>query len=154
MRWGYDGRRWSCDGEEGGEGELDAPRTKNGEGRARATLTVVVLATAEAAGQRRWLGRARTAGRGIFGQRHADTASQGGGSAHEAGHCREVRGHDEVQSGRRRRGRGGLSARHVVATRQRCTASRARHGARRLTGGARSSVISELKFTPKEISSN
>jgi hypothetical protein len=111
MRWGYDGRRWSCDGEEGGEGELDAPRTKNGEGRARATLTVVVLATAEAAGQRRWLGRARTAGRGIFGQRHADTAGQGGGGAHEAGHCREASGHDEVLSGRRRRGRGGLSGR-------------------------------------------
>jgi hypothetical protein len=26
------GLRWSCDGEEGGEGELDAPRTKNGGG--------------------------------------------------------------------------------------------------------------------------
>jgi hypothetical protein len=32
-------------------GELDAPWTKNGERRAWATLTVVVLATAEAAGQ-------------------------------------------------------------------------------------------------------
>jgi hypothetical protein len=51
MSWGYGGRRWSCDGDEGGEGELDAPRMKNGERRARATLTVVVLATAEAAGQ-------------------------------------------------------------------------------------------------------
>jgi hypothetical protein len=30
MRWGYDGQRRSCDGEEGGEGELDAPRMKNG----------------------------------------------------------------------------------------------------------------------------
>jgi hypothetical protein len=50
MRWGYGGRRWSCNGEEGGEGELNAPRTKNGERRARATLTVVVLVTAEAAG--------------------------------------------------------------------------------------------------------
>jgi hypothetical protein len=53
MRWGYSGRRWSCDGEEGGEGELDAPRTKNNERRARATLTVDVLAMAEAAGQLR-----------------------------------------------------------------------------------------------------
>jgi hypothetical protein len=50
MRWGYGGRRWSCNGEEGGEGELNAPRTKNGERRARAMLTVVVLVTAEAAG--------------------------------------------------------------------------------------------------------
>jgi hypothetical protein len=39
-RWGYGGRWRSCDGEEGGGGELDAPRTKNGERRARATLTV------------------------------------------------------------------------------------------------------------------
>jgi hypothetical protein len=53
MRCCYGGRRWSYDSEEGGEGELGAPRTKNGERRARATLTVVVLATAEAAGQRR-----------------------------------------------------------------------------------------------------
>jgi hypothetical protein len=69
MRWGYGGRRWSYNDEEGGEGELDAPRMKNGEGRARATLTVVVLAMAEAAGQRRpwcsdsdgrlWTGRRR-----------------------------------------------------------------------------------------------
>jgi hypothetical protein len=47
---GYGGRQRSCDSEEGGEGDLDAPRTKNGERRARATLTVDVLATAEAAG--------------------------------------------------------------------------------------------------------
>jgi hypothetical protein len=40
MRWDYGGRWRSCDSEEGGEGELDAPRTKNGERRARATLTV------------------------------------------------------------------------------------------------------------------
>jgi hypothetical protein len=53
MRWGYGGRRRSCDGEEGGEGELDAPRMKNGERRARATVTVDVLTTAEVAGQRR-----------------------------------------------------------------------------------------------------
>jgi hypothetical protein len=53
MRWGYGGRRWSYNGEEGGEGELDALRMKNGEGRAQVTLTVVELATAEAAGQRR-----------------------------------------------------------------------------------------------------
>jgi hypothetical protein len=53
MRWGYGARRRSCDGEEGGEGELDAPRTKNDERRARETLTVDVLVTAEAAGQRR-----------------------------------------------------------------------------------------------------
>jgi hypothetical protein len=51
MRWGYGGRQRSCDGEEGGEGELDAPRMKNGERRARATLTVDVLMTAEAVGQ-------------------------------------------------------------------------------------------------------
>jgi hypothetical protein len=62
MRWGYDGRRWSYDGEEGGEGELDAPRTKNGERRAQATLTVDVLVTAEAAGQR-WSGRSDSDGR-------------------------------------------------------------------------------------------
>jgi hypothetical protein len=76
MRWGYGGRRWSCDGEEGGEAEIDAPWTKNGEGRARATFTVVVLATAEAVGQRRRLGRAWTAGRGVFGKRHADTTAR------------------------------------------------------------------------------
>jgi hypothetical protein len=40
MRWGYGGRRRSCDGEEGGEGELNAPWMKNGETRARATLIV------------------------------------------------------------------------------------------------------------------
>jgi hypothetical protein len=40
MRWGYGGRRRSYDGEEGGGGELDAPRTKNGERRARVMLTV------------------------------------------------------------------------------------------------------------------
>jgi hypothetical protein len=39
-RWGYGGRQWSCDGEEGGEGELDAPRKRNDERKARATLTV------------------------------------------------------------------------------------------------------------------
>jgi hypothetical protein len=39
-RWGYGGRRRSCNGEVGGGGELDTPRTKNGERRARATLTV------------------------------------------------------------------------------------------------------------------
>jgi hypothetical protein len=51
--WGYGGRRRSCDGEEGGKGEFDAPRTKNSERKARATLTVDVLMMAEAAGQRR-----------------------------------------------------------------------------------------------------
>jgi hypothetical protein len=40
MRWGYGGRRRSCDGEERGGGELDAPRMTNSERRARATLTV------------------------------------------------------------------------------------------------------------------
>jgi hypothetical protein len=45
--------RWRRLSDEGGEGEIDAPQTNNGEGRAQATLTVVVLATAEAAGQRR-----------------------------------------------------------------------------------------------------
>jgi hypothetical protein len=39
-RWGYGGRRWSCDGKEGEEGELNAPRTKDGERRARVTLTM------------------------------------------------------------------------------------------------------------------
>jgi hypothetical protein len=39
-RWGYGGRWWSCDGEEGGEGEIDAPRKRNGERKARATLTM------------------------------------------------------------------------------------------------------------------
>jgi hypothetical protein len=42
----------------------------------------------------------------------------------------------------------------VAATRQWRAAVQARLGARRLTSGARLSVISELKFTPKEISSN
>jgi hypothetical protein len=94
MRWGYGGRRWSCDGEEGGEGELDAPRTKNGERRARATLTVVVLTTAEAAGQRRsW--RLDSDGRLRTGQRH----------------CRDERGEAvgrvaRALPGRRRRARG------------------------------------------------
>jgi hypothetical protein len=32
MRWGYGGRWWSCDGEEGGGGELDAPQTKTARG--------------------------------------------------------------------------------------------------------------------------
>jgi hypothetical protein len=104
MKWGYGGRWWSCDGEEGGECELDAPQMKNGEGRARATLTVVMLATAEAAGQRRWLGRARTVGRGVFGQRRTDTAGRGGGGAREVGHCREASGRGEALSGRRWRG--------------------------------------------------
>jgi hypothetical protein len=40
MRWGYGGQRRSYDGEGGGGGELDNPRTKNGERRARATLIV------------------------------------------------------------------------------------------------------------------
>jgi hypothetical protein len=82
---------------------------KNGEGRARATLTVVLLATVEAAGQRRWLGRARTAGRGVFGQSRADTNGRGGGGAREVGRCREASGRGEALSGRRRRGRGELS---------------------------------------------
>jgi hypothetical protein len=85
MRWGYSGRRRSCDGEEGGEGELDAPRTKNGERRARATLTVDVLATAEAAEQRR-SGRSDRDGRLRTGRR---------------------RGRDERGAVRRRRQRGG-----------------------------------------------
>jgi hypothetical protein len=71
MRWGYGGRRRSCDGEEGGKGELDAPRTKNGERRARATLTVneardgvgrpdsggIRTRWRRGFGQRRWRGR-------------------------------------------------------------------------------------------------
>jgi hypothetical protein len=52
MRWGYSGRRRSRDGEEGGGGELDAPRTKTTRGGNTASLTVGVLTTAEAAGQR------------------------------------------------------------------------------------------------------
>jgi hypothetical protein len=84
---------------------------KNGEGRARATLTVVVLVTAEAAGQRRWLGRARTAGHGVFGQRRMDTAGRGGGGLLEAGRCREASGRGEALSRHRRRGRGELSGR-------------------------------------------
>jgi hypothetical protein len=50
MRWVYGSRRRSCDGEEGGKGEFNAPRTKNSERRARATLTMDVLTMAEAAG--------------------------------------------------------------------------------------------------------
>jgi hypothetical protein len=41
----------------------------------------------------------------------------------------------------------------VAATRQLRTSAWARRGARRLTSGARLLVISELKFTLKEISS-
>jgi hypothetical protein len=39
MRWGYGDRRRSCDGEEGGEGKLDAPRMKNGERTKLATAS-------------------------------------------------------------------------------------------------------------------
>jgi hypothetical protein len=54
------------------------------------------------------------------------------------------------QSGRRREGRGGEGAREaaagaVAATWQWRVAARAQHGARRLTGGAHSSAISEFK---------
>jgi hypothetical protein len=142
MRWGYGGRRWSYDGEEGGKGELDAPRTKNGETRARATLTVVVLATAEAAGQRQpWRsdndGRLRTGRRRGRGER--------GEAVGRAASARAL-------LRRQRRGRGELSGRAAHSP-DSGFKPRRRHGARRLTGGARSSVISELKITPKEISS-
>jgi hypothetical protein len=71
---------------------------------------VVVLATAEAAGRRRRLGRARTAGRGVFGQRRADTAGQGGSGAREVGCCREASGRGAVEASAAR-------ARRVVGTR-------------------------------------
>jgi hypothetical protein len=101
-----------------GEGELDAPRTKNGDRSARATLTVVVLATAEAAGQRRsW--RSDSDGRLWTGRQHGrDERGEAVGRAVSA----------RALSGRRRRGRGELSGR--VA---RCPDSgfkpRRRHGA-------------------------
>jgi hypothetical protein len=72
--------------------------------------SVVVLATAEAAGRRRRLGRARTAGRGVFGQRRADTAGQGGSGAREVGCCREASGRGAVEASAAR-------ARRVVGTR-------------------------------------
>jgi hypothetical protein len=46
-----------------------------------------------------------------------------------------------------------VTAQCVAATRQRRTTARAQCGARRLTGGVRSLVIFELKFTPDENSS-
>jgi hypothetical protein len=151
MRWGYGGRRWSCNGEEGGEGELDAPRTTSGEGRARAMLTVVVLATAEAAGQR-WPWRSDSEGRLRTGRwRGRDERRKTA-----VGRAASTR----ALSGRRRRGRGELSGRVALS---RCVSTacgghaataRCRTGPaqRHLTGGARLSMISELKFTPKEIS--
>jgi hypothetical protein len=73
MRWGYGGRPRSYDGEEGGGGELVAPRMKNGErglgfahrGRARdsgggQTATVGALGQRRSASDRAtaWSGRA------------------------------------------------------------------------------------------------
>jgi hypothetical protein len=49
VRWCYGGRRWSCGGEEGEEGELELHGRRTVSGGGRATLTVEKLATAEAA---------------------------------------------------------------------------------------------------------
>jgi hypothetical protein len=46
VRWCYGGRWWSCDGEEGEEGELELHGRRTVRGGGRATLTVENLATA------------------------------------------------------------------------------------------------------------
>jgi hypothetical protein len=81
---GYGGRRWSCDGEEGGEGELDAPQKRNGERKARATLTVDE--THDDGGRpdndgirtRRWRGFGQWRRRGQDGVRRGDSDSGSG----------------------------------------------------------------------------
>jgi hypothetical protein len=133
MRWGYGGRRRSCDDEEGGEGELDAPRTKNGERRARAMLTVNeardgVGRTHNGGIQTRWRrGFGQRRRRGRDGARRGDVGDFGQpvGTAGRNGAVRTpTRGPKSAFNALERRGawqpRG--------------------NGARRLTGGTHSSV--------------
>jgi hypothetical protein len=113
--------------------------------RATRLRTAAVGTVARAA--RRAGGRCRAAGARRLGQRRRTRGGRGGGGAREAGLSgRAARCPDSSFKPR-------VIARRVAATQQWCAAARARRGARRLTGGARSSAISELKFTPKENSS-
>jgi hypothetical protein len=154
-RWGYGGRRRSCDGEEGGEGELNAPRKRNNERKARATLTVDE--TRDGGGRpdsdrirtRRWHG---------FGQRRR--RSRDGvrrGEARQFGQRRRRSRNGAALSGRRRvvptahlmHGRGAAHGSHVAMAR--CRAGPARRATS--DGWGPLSVISELKIIPKENSS-
>jgi hypothetical protein len=103
VRWCYGGRRWSCGGEEGEEGELELHGRRMASGGGRATLTVEKLATAEA----------RTAVHGTFGQGRVDTAGWGGGGAREAA----VGGAGE--HGEAAVGRSGMCCRDVALSQQR-----------------------------------
>jgi hypothetical protein len=76
--------------------------------------------------------------------RGARTATVGFESGNGAVRTSEARSLGEQRARGRYRGDGGVGEASCRDT---------RHGARRLTGGARSSVISELKITPKENSS-
>jgi hypothetical protein len=99
-RSGYGGRRWSCDGEEGGEGELNAPLKRNDERKARATLTVDE--TRDGGGRpdsdrirtRRWHGFVQRRRRSRDGVRR--------GEARQFGQRRRHSRNDAALSGRRR----------------------------------------------------
>jgi hypothetical protein len=147
MRWGYGGRRWSCDGEGGGGGELDAPRTKNGERG---------LGFAHR-GCARDGGGGRTAMVGALGQRRS-ASDQTTARSRRALSGRARRGDSDsgdgvvrtALSGRQRavptahltRWSGVVRGSHAATAR--CQAG----PARRLTVGTHSSAFSELKFHP------
>jgi hypothetical protein len=149
-----------------------------GRNRARPRCTVRAWPTASASTACAALARPSSAGLCNARQRHCPAAALLGEPT-AARHRRTGDGGERRLTGvetaarsprrrcRRRRRHGGRGARRAVGTcgascrdsrrvaamRQRRAAARARCGARRLTSGAHSSMIFELKFTPNENSS-
>jgi hypothetical protein len=146
-------------------------------GSAKVLLGVPTAARRRRTGDGRGMGgspaRGRRRGTTATGERRGGRGGGPGDAASVGTAARSAR-----QSGRRRRARGGAlsgvrrgglsgrvarcpdssfkpraTARCVAATRQQRATAWAQCGARRLTGGVRSSVIFELKFTPDENSS-
>jgi hypothetical protein len=86
VRWCYGGWRWSCDGEEGEEGELKLHERRTVRGGGWATLTAEKLATAEAATAATTRLGQRRSGR-LLSRRHM---MRSGGGRRERG-CRSAR---------------------------------------------------------------
>jgi hypothetical protein len=135
------------DGEDGGEGELDAPRKRNGERKARAMLTVDETRDGGGRPDNDGIQTRRRRGFGQRRQRGRDGARRGE-AVRTAAAARSARGRSE------RRCTVGTPARRVAATRQWRAARRARRGQRRLTGGTHLLAFSELKLPRTKIAQN
>jgi hypothetical protein len=138
-RWCYGGRRWSCDGEEGEEGELELHGRRTARGGGRATLTVEKLATAEAVTAARlgsdsgaWHLRTRARGHGWSGRRRRMRCSGRAGVGERASGA--VGTADAARSGRH------LSPRMRVRT--------AAHGSQSGLGAARRDTATDRR-TPR-----